>query len=312
MRLGWPAGSIPSRSEPSDKPAKIQAHVLSQPARVRSRQPAVTRFWRPGAVSPIWFVDLAPLANPELLAGVVARALDVPEKAAATIADTLAECLRSRHLLLILDNCEHLIEASAPLAASLLRAAPMLWILATSREARGIGCWRRSDSTHRTGWSSQATRLRCVMRTSPTMRSVRTAAAACRFGYPDAMTLAEALARAAALLDGGPPPVGQRDHRWPAVARLAAFIDDEPDAIWGFVEHWGNDPDAQVRTAIATCLLEQLLDKHFARCFPHVESAVRRSPQFADTFLLCWPFGEASQDANVRRFEALKQEAGAR
>jgi len=126
------------------------------------------------------------------------------------------------------------------------------------------------------------------------------------------LTLAEALARADAQLSAGPPPAGERDPRWPAVARLAAFIDDEPDAIWEFVARWGSDSDVQVRAAVATCLLEQLLDKHFARCFPLVESAVCRSRQFADTFLLCWPFGEASQEANLRRFDALKQVAAAR
>jgi predicted ATPase/DNA-binding winged helix-turn-helix (wHTH) protein len=86
----------------------------------------------------VWFVDLAPVANPELVPGVVAHALDVPEKAAVTIADTLAEWLRSRHLLLILDNCEHLIDACAVLATSLLRVAPALRILATTREALNV------------------------------------------------------------------------------------------------------------------------------------------------------------------------------
>ena len=93
----------------------------------------------------VWFVDLAPVANPELLPGVVAHALDVPEKAVATIADALAEWLRARHLLLILDNCEHLIDACATFAASLLRAAPTLRILATSREALNVpgeAVWR--------------------------------------------------------------------------------------------------------------------------------------------------------------------------
>ena len=93
----------------------------------------------------VWFVDLAPVANPELIPGVVAHALDVPEKAVATIADALAEWLRPRHLLLILDNCEHLIDACAAFAASLLRAAPALRILATSREALNVpgeAVWR--------------------------------------------------------------------------------------------------------------------------------------------------------------------------
>ena len=93
----------------------------------------------------VWFVDLAPVATPELLPGIVAHALDVPEKAAATIADTLTEWLQTRDLLLIFDNCEHLIDACATLAASLLRAAPSLRILATTREALnlpGEAVWR--------------------------------------------------------------------------------------------------------------------------------------------------------------------------
>jgi predicted ATPase/DNA-binding winged helix-turn-helix (wHTH) protein len=85
-----------------------------------------------------WFVDFAPVANPDLVPAVVAHALDVPEKAGAPIADTLAEWLRPRHLLLILDNCEHLVDACAALAASLLRAAPALQIIATSREALNV------------------------------------------------------------------------------------------------------------------------------------------------------------------------------
>jgi non-specific serine/threonine protein kinase len=86
----------------------------------------------------VWFVDLAPVASPDLLPSAVARALDVPEKAVATIADALAEWLQTRHLLLILDNCEHLIDACAALAASLLKTAPGLRILATSREALNV------------------------------------------------------------------------------------------------------------------------------------------------------------------------------
>jgi len=93
----------------------------------------------------VWFVDLAPVANPDLLPSVVARTLDVPEKAVATIADALAAWLRTRHLLLILDNCEHLIDACAALAASLLKTAPRLRIIATSREALNVpgeAVWR--------------------------------------------------------------------------------------------------------------------------------------------------------------------------
>ena len=79
-----------------------------------------------------WFVDLAPIANADLLAAVVARVLDVPEKTGATIEQTLLDWLRPRQLLLILDNCEHLVDACAAFAESLLRHAPALRILATS------------------------------------------------------------------------------------------------------------------------------------------------------------------------------------
>ena len=68
----------------------------------------------------------------------VAEALGVPERPAEPLADTLAEVLRDRQLLLILDNCEHLLEASARLVDKLLDSCPRLRILATSREALGV------------------------------------------------------------------------------------------------------------------------------------------------------------------------------
>ena len=56
----------------------------------------------------VWFVDLAPLSDPELLPNVIARVLELPEGSRASFRDTLVEWLRPRDLLLILDNCEHL------------------------------------------------------------------------------------------------------------------------------------------------------------------------------------------------------------
>jgi len=85
-----------------------------------------------------WFVDLAPATNPDLLANMVARVLDVPEKPGGTIEQTLLDWLRPRQLLLILDNCEHLVDACAAFAQSVLRHAPTLRILATSREALNV------------------------------------------------------------------------------------------------------------------------------------------------------------------------------
>ena len=107
----------------------------------------------------VWFIDLAPLADPELLTQQVATTLGVREAFRSTLIDALestaqpprplidliTEHLRSKDLLLILDNCEHLLETAAELAGRLLRSAPGLQILATSREALGVAgeaSWR--------------------------------------------------------------------------------------------------------------------------------------------------------------------------
>jgi predicted ATPase/class 3 adenylate cyclase len=83
----------------------------------------------------VWFVDLAPIRDPALVPVETANALGLREEPGAPLVDTLGNHLKSRKLLLILDNCEHLIGASARLANALLRTAPDLRILATSREA---------------------------------------------------------------------------------------------------------------------------------------------------------------------------------
>ena len=86
----------------------------------------------------VWMVDLAPLADPALVPRAVASTLGVREQPDRTLTEILSEYLGSRKVLLVFDNCEHLIEACAKLAEALLRSCPELRILATSREALGI------------------------------------------------------------------------------------------------------------------------------------------------------------------------------
>jgi len=86
----------------------------------------------------VWLVELAPLADPALVTQTVASVLEVREQSGRALGDVLAEKLRPRDLLLVLDNCEHLIAACAQLAETLLRACPHLHILATSREVLNI------------------------------------------------------------------------------------------------------------------------------------------------------------------------------
>jgi len=85
-----------------------------------------------------WLVELASLADPSLVRGAVASALGVREQPGSPLTESLSDYLRTKKMLLVLDNCEHLVEACAVLAEALLRTCPNLRILATSREAFGI------------------------------------------------------------------------------------------------------------------------------------------------------------------------------
>jgi predicted ATPase/class 3 adenylate cyclase len=86
----------------------------------------------------VWLVELAPLADPSLVIPTVASTLGVRESPGHTILDALIDYVRAKNMLLLFDNCEHLIETCAQLTYTLLRAAPRLKILATSREVLGI------------------------------------------------------------------------------------------------------------------------------------------------------------------------------
>jgi predicted ATPase/DNA-binding SARP family transcriptional activator len=86
----------------------------------------------------VWLVELASLTDPTLLPQSVAAVLDIQEQPGRSMLATLTSALRSKRLLLLLDNCEHLVEACASLADSLLQGCPILQILATSREALSI------------------------------------------------------------------------------------------------------------------------------------------------------------------------------
>src|SRR5919107_2985803 len=86
----------------------------------------------------VWMVELASLAEPSLVPQAVASTLGVRERPGSSLTGALSDYLRTRKVLLILDNCEHLIDACADLAEAWLRTCPGLCVLATSREALGI------------------------------------------------------------------------------------------------------------------------------------------------------------------------------
>ena len=93
----------------------------------------------------VWLIELAPVTDPALVPQTVASALGVQEQPRRALSETLAEWLNPRELLLLLDNCEHVLAACAELVDALLAACPNLRILATSREPlhlMGEFAWR--------------------------------------------------------------------------------------------------------------------------------------------------------------------------
>ena len=86
----------------------------------------------------VWYVDLAPITDPDVVPVTVARALGLPDQPGQPTMDVLLRFIRDRQMLILLDNCEHLLDASAELIIGLLAACPALTLLATSREPIGV------------------------------------------------------------------------------------------------------------------------------------------------------------------------------
>jgi predicted ATPase/class 3 adenylate cyclase len=93
----------------------------------------------------LWFIDLAPISDSELVASVTAQALGMRQQPGRRVDEAIALWLKRKHLLLIFDNCEHVLETVAQLAASILATTPEVTILATSRQALNIG----GEAVHR-------------------------------------------------------------------------------------------------------------------------------------------------------------------
>ncbi|HMD47059.1 MAG TPA: adenylate/guanylate cyclase domain-containing protein [Acidimicrobiales bacterium] len=91
-----------------------------------------------GSGDGVWWVELASLPDPGLVAAAVAEAVSVREEPGRPVLDSLLDALGDRDLLLVLDNCEHLIGECATVAEAILRRCPQVEIITTSREPLGI------------------------------------------------------------------------------------------------------------------------------------------------------------------------------
>ena len=159
----------------------------------------------------VWLVELAPLAEPALVPQAVSTALGVAEQTGRAMSLTLAEHLRGRRILLLLDNCEHLIEACAALAEALLRTCPDLCLLATSREPLRI----EGETT----WGVASLGIPPVAQTPVGLDVV-----ASLVRYPSARLFVE---RARAAL----PSFRLTDDNAASVARICAHLDGIPLAL---------------------------------------------------------------------------------
>ena len=119
------------------------------------------------------------------------------------------------------------------------------------------------------------------------------------------MTVHDAIAAAETLLPGRAAPDGEIDPRWQAIIAVGDFIEEEPDAVWSFILRWGSSRDEDLRAAIATCLLEHLLEHHFDEFIGQIEAASRGDARFGDTIARCGKFGKSEEPGRSARFDRL-------
>jgi predicted ATPase/DNA-binding SARP family transcriptional activator len=182
-----------------------------------------------------WWVELASLSDPELVPRAVASALKVREQPDQTLTETLLDHLAPKRMLLVLDNCEHLVDACAALVGALLRACSSLRVLATSREVLNVAgerAWlvpslslpdpRRSPSVEE------------LARYEATHLFVQRAADALP-GFAPTEGDAEAVARACHRLDGIPLAVELAAARAKvlSVGQISARLDDSIGLLKG-------------------------------------------------------------------------------
>jgi len=119
-------------------------------------------------------------------------------------------------------------------------------------------------------------------------------------------TFDEAITLAESMLPGTAAPDGEDDPRWQAIIEVGDHIPNDSERVWQFICRWGGNECSDLRAAIATCLLEELLAEHFDEFFPRVKEEVLADARFADTFATCWKLGQVEIPSNAERFDSLQ------
>jgi hypothetical protein len=121
------------------------------------------------------------------------------------------------------------------------------------------------------------------------------------------MNVSQAIKKAERILPGVALPNGGIDPRWQAIMKVGEFIESHPEEVWQFTARWGKSRNSDLRAAVATCLLEHILEYHFAEFFPRTNELAQKSSLFADTFSLCAKFGQSELPENAKLFDQLKK-----
>jgi len=119
------------------------------------------------------------------------------------------------------------------------------------------------------------------------------------------MTVRQAIKRAEATLPGVERSARERDPRWQVILGVSEYSKSDPEAVWTFIECWGQHEDADLRMAVGLCLLEHLLGYHFELIFPRVEQLAVKSPRFASSFRCCRKMGQAEAPRQAKRWDTL-------
>jgi hypothetical protein len=98
-------------------------------------------------------------------------------------------------------------------------------------------------------------------------------------------------------------------ERWAAAEAATEYAYTEPEKIWPLVIQFGSSDELDLRQAIASCVLEHVLEHHFETFFPHLEAAIRGgNAHLRHTLKLSWKLGRSEITANSERWDALLSE----
>lgn len=109
-------------------------------------------------------------------------------------------------------------------------------------------------------------------------------------------------------------PRRSENVRWGAACRLLGnweYVRDNPKVVWPLVVKWGSVHSHDIRSAIACCVLEEILQFHFNEYFARCKDIVNRgNRRFAETLAMCWRLGEANEPHSRKALDRLLEESG--